>query len=279
VQTPHYQIRTTVDDVDVRLNLSQLMEGALSQYTSLAPEVPVTDRRMVCYVFATRPQWADFTARATGTDATVYLQINRGGYAIRDWYVAYYIGDVGTYSVAAHEGWHQYVARHYKGRLPPFLEEGIACMFENIRWTPGGLPRWNLSINAGRAQQLRNAIEDKKLWPLEDLIQMHAGQVVSLPSDRIEPFYAQSWAFARFLREADNARYRPAMRQLLTDIAAGTVYDPTGVHQKSSLQWRPQGVQPMLEHYLGMNLDQIDKAYQEYIRKIAFEEFGAQWQT
>jgi hypothetical protein len=282
VQTPHYQIRTTIAAQDVRTSLAQLMEGAIVQYQTLAgdpPTVPLTDRRMVCYLFATRPQWADFTARSTGPDATIYLQINRGGYCIRDWYVAYYIGDVGTYSVASHEGWHQFVARHYKGRLPPVLEEGIACMFENVRWTGTGVPRWNLSVNAGRAQQLRNAIENKKLWPLEELIGMHAGQVVSLPSDRIEPFYAQSWAFARFLREAESGQYRPAMQALLCDTAAGTVVDPTHVHQRSSIPWRPEGVRPMLEHYLGMDLAQIDKAYQAYIRKIAFEEFGAQWQS
>jgi len=33
----------------------------------------------------------------------------------------------------------------------------------------------------------------------------------------------------------------------------------------------------MLEHYLGMSLDQIDAEYQKYIRKIAFDDYAAQW--
>ena len=74
---------------------------------------------MACYLFQTRDEWAAFTRTRTGADAAIYLQINRGGYTVRDWYVAYFIGDLGTYSVAAHEGFHQYVARHFRSRLPP----------------------------------------------------------------------------------------------------------------------------------------------------------------
>jgi len=40
---------------------------------------------------------------------------------------SYYIGVRSTASGAAQEGedWHQFVARNLKGRLPPFLEEGM----------------------------------------------------------------------------------------------------------------------------------------------------------
>src|SRR2546422_10624238 len=112
VLTPHYAIYTTVQDEEIVASIGQLMEGALSQYRRLAPAVPVTGRPLECYLFQSRNQWASFTRGQTGADAAVYLQINRGGYTVGDWYVAYFIGDVGTLSVAAHEGWHQVVARH-----------------------------------------------------------------------------------------------------------------------------------------------------------------------
>ena len=73
------------------------------------------------------------TARHTGMDAAIYLQITRGGYTIGDWFVSYYVGENATYSVASHEGWHQYVARNFRGRLPPFLEEGTASSDEKER--------------------------------------------------------------------------------------------------------------------------------------------------
>src|SRR5689334_20763899 len=144
VHTPHYAIHTTLDDRDFLTNLGQLMEASLKQYQLFTPGVHVTIDPLDCYVFAHRPEWAEFTAQKTGADAALYLQINRGGYTVRDWYVAYFIGDVGTYAVVAHEGWHQYVARHFRSRLPPFLEEGIATMFENVRYfSDSGPPQWD----------------------------------------------------------------------------------------------------------------------------------------
>ncbi len=274
--TPHYLVYSTVNSDDFSRQLAQLMEGALGQYHRLAPQVPLSEKPMVCFMFDKRWQWADFTRLNTGADASVYLQINRGGYTIRDWYVAYFIGDVGTLSVAAHEGWHQYVARHFKDRLPPFLEEGLACMFENV-WWDDDLPKWNLSINPTRTQGLRHAIENKRLWPLGQLIAMHAGQIVNEPGDRIEAFYGQSWAFARFLWEAEKGRYRPALQKLLTDTAAGTVPDPTGTNAWKAGNWNPAAVRPMLEQYMGMDMEAIDRAYQAYIREVAFQEFSAQW--
>src|SRR5436190_11236544 len=220
VKSAHYTIHTTITDTQLLTRLAQVMEGGLQQYERFTPGLPITNRPMDCFVFATRPQWMAFTKEHTGNDAVVYLKINRGGYTVRDWFVSYLLSDESTFAVAAHEGWHQYVARHFKERLPPFLEEGIATQFENMHWT-GDLPRWNLSINAARAQRLRQAIEGKYLWPLDQLVTMHAGDVVGLSGERIEAFYAQNWAFVRFLWDADNGKYRQAFQQMLIDTANG----------------------------------------------------------
>ena len=290
IHTAHYDIYTTVTDPAVRQRLPTVMEGALGEYHRVAPGVPLTSRPMQCFVFGTRDQWVDFTRRNTGAEAYWYLKINRGGYTVRDWYVAYSVGEAATLSVAAHEGWHQFASRHFKGRLPPFLEEGIATMFEDLRWTGdnnggngsgngggGDLPRWNLSVNRTRVDELQRAVSGDYVFPLADLIQKHAGNVVAEGGNQIEAFYAQDWAFATFLWSAQNGRFRPALRQLIDDTADGTVFDPTGVHQNAALPWSPAGVRPMLEHYLGMPLDQIDAEYQKYIRKVAFEDYNQQW--
>jgi hypothetical protein len=179
--------------------------------------------------------------------------------------------------VAAHEGWHQFVARNFKGRLPPFLEEGLATTFEGVDFKDG-LPRWNTAINPLRAQALRRALDEKvNLWPTEQLIRLHAGEVVKHSGEQIEAFYAQCWAFAKFMREADNGRYAPALRKWLAETADGTVYDPTGSHKRAGLPWNPAAIQPMLEHYLNMPLPQIDQAFKAYMRKVAYDEYPAQW--
>ncbi len=269
IHTDHYLIHTTIEDADFLNSLADVIEGALEHYRRLTPQVQLSARPMECYIFSNRREWAQFTKDSTGADAAIYLQINRGGYTVSDWFVAYNIGDAGTYAVASHEGWHQYVARHFRSRLPPFLEEGIATMFENIVWTTRR-PKWNLAVNPNRAEKLRAAIQGGNLWPLDQLCTMHAGDVVSLSSERIETFYAQNWAFAQFLWNADNARYRPAFQRMLHELASGQADAWTGRRRMPSDTWDPRTVRPLLEHYLGMSIKQIDSAYQAYMRKVAF---------
>jgi hypothetical protein len=278
ITTQHYKIYTTIQNrPDLLDRMAQLMEGAFAAYQTLAPQAVLTAYPMQCYLFADRYQWSEFTRQHTGQDAPVYLQITRGGYTIHDWYVAYFIGDIGTYSVAAHEGWHQFVARHFRGRLPPFLEEGLACMFENVEWS-GDLPRWNLSRNPSRALSLRKALDAGALFPLNKLVTLHAGQIVGLAEIRVEAFYSQDWAFARYLWEGENGKYRPALQRMLADTAAGTLYDPTGSHRYPYLGWNPAGVRPMLEHYLGADLSVIETGYRRFIQKIAYDELNEQFE-
>lgn len=278
LRTKHYKIYTTIDDrPDLLDRLGQLMEGAFQSYHTIAGTVPDTTYPMQCYVFADRLEWDRFTRQHAGPDAGIYLKIARGGYTIHDWYVAYYIGDISTYSVAAHEGWHQYVNRHFKGRLPPFLEEGIACMFENVEWS-GNLPRWNLSLNPSRALSLRRALDAGETFPLDKLVTLHAGEIVNMAGIRIEAFYAQDWAFARYLWEGENGKYRPGLQRLLADTAAGTVFDPTGSSRRSYLPWNPRGVRPMLEHYLNADLSVIEAGYKQFMIKIAYDEMKQQFQ-
>src|SRR5437764_11023181 len=102
--TKHYAIHTTIDDEQFLDRLPQVLEGAHEQYEKLAPGLPSSDRQMDCYLFSRRPEWVMFTRDNTPKeDAPTYLRINRGGYTRGDWYVAYFIGDAGTYSVSAHE--------------------------------------------------------------------------------------------------------------------------------------------------------------------------------
>lgn len=276
MRTPGYAIYSTVDSPDFNQRLAQVMEGAATQYRTLAPSARIDPKPLECYVFADRRQWADFTRQRTGDDAGIYLQINRGGYTVRDFFVAYWIGDNGTYAVAAHEGWHQFVARHCKNRLPPFLEEGIATTFETIEFTPDGLPRWNTRQSPMRAERLKKAIEEGKLWPLSQLVGMHAGDVVGQPADRIEAFYAQNWGFARFMLDADGGRHRPALLQMMADSVAGTLFDPTGRPRTIESTFNPTAVAPLLEHYLGMPMGDIESAYLRHLQKIAREEVSRQ---
>ena len=105
-----------------------------------------------------------------------------------------------------------------------------------------------------------------------------SGSVVNLSGVKIEAFYGQNWAFARYLWEGENGRFRPALQKLLADTASGNVYDPTGSLRHSLGTWNPAAVQPMLEHYLGEPLPEIEKGYKAFVSKVAYEEMKAQFQ-
>jgi len=284
VRTAHYEINTTITDDDFLKQTAQVMEGALTEYRQLAPAVKVSDSPMQCYLFSSRAEWEAFTVQLTGPQSSIFLQINRGGYCFGDQYVAYDIGQSSTLSVAAHEGWHQFVARHFTGRLPPFLEEGLATTFETMRWQDG-LPQWNLSINSQRVLGLRRSIERHALWPLDTLVTLNAGSVVSGSGEKIDAFYSQDWAFADFLYSGENGSRRPMLLRMIADAAAGKIRDPTGHLRRAYLGFDPAGSKPLIVDYLGgdlSHLDQsfadIDKDFQAYMDKLAYEELMSQYQ-
>jgi hypothetical protein len=97
---------------------------------------------------------------------------------------------------------------------------------------------------------------------------MDAGDVVDAPREKIDAFYSQSWAFARFLREAENGRYRPMFEALLGDTAAGRVRDPTGTLKVATRSWAPAAARPILEHYLQQDLAAIESAYLTFVKTI-----------
>ncbi len=266
VTTPHYRIDTTIENEEMVERIAQVMEGALEQYRKLAPDVPLSEKPLQCYVFNDRNQWAQFTEAQTGADAKVYLRINRGGYSVRDWFVSYYIGERETISVAAHEGFHQYIGRNFKRRPPPFVEEGLSTLFEYVDWDKE-LPRWRLSMNPNRLSALERSLKRETTMPLGELCAMHAGQVVSKQLWKVEMFYAQAWGFARFLVDGEGGRYRPALQRMLTDLANDRALVPNAGPGANGL-WNPATAKPLLEQYLGKKIEEIDKEYQAYMRKL-----------
>jgi hypothetical protein len=150
-------------------------------------------------------------------------------------------------------------------------------MFENVEWK-NDLPQWNLSLNPARALSLRKAMDAGQLFPLEQLMKMDAGKVVNMPGIKIEAFYAQSWAFARYLWEGENGKFRPGLQKLFEDTATGEVADPTGSMRRSYLPWNPAGVQPVLEKYFGEDLATLSQGYEQYMQKIAYDELKTQFE-
>jgi hypothetical protein len=70
-----------------------------------------------------------------GSDAEVYLKIQRGGFAASGRAILYDIGPRDTFAIAAHEGWHQYTQKSFRAPLTVSFEEGLATYMEGFRWS------------------------------------------------------------------------------------------------------------------------------------------------
>lgn len=218
--TEHYEIRTTTQDTVMRDVLPEFAEAAHRAYGQfVAPEGSATDR-MIVYVFGTREEWAGFTRRFVPEQADTYLHILSGGYMDQATATSVF-WDVKrdyTLSLLAHEGLHQYLARHRPGPIPAWLNEGLATQFEAFD-LDGPRPIFRPQRNLLRRNSLREALTMRDgMIPLRRFLSMHAGEAVVRTGSPARRYYAQAWLTVLLLRTSPH--YRDAFSRLLAD--AGT---------------------------------------------------------
>ncbi|MBC7784067.1 MAG: hypothetical protein H7144_09515 [Burkholderiales bacterium] len=264
-ETPHYAIYTTVRDDAVVQRFAATMEAAHAKYEQLVPRRLSGDRRLKIYLFAEHSEWAAYTVATTGKDSEAYLSVFTGGYTIRDEFVCWMGTELDTLGVAAHEGFHQFVARHFHSRLPPTLEEGLATTFENISISDTAVTI-NTTANGRRQLALRRAIDENYLIPFDTFIQLHAGDLAGRSPELIEAFYAQAWALARLLR--DEPGYRLGFMQMMKDIAAGSQLLDIGPGDGSQVYY-PSRVRPVLQRYVAPDWSKFTADYDAFIRRVA----------
>ncbi|MFO0894472.1 MAG: DUF1570 domain-containing protein [Phycisphaerales bacterium] len=222
LEGPHIRMHSTLRDAAFARSLATFAEFAFDNYhTALAP-LPVPVRTLESYVFGTRSQWEAFANERLGKDAATYTAIGKGGFTTDATAILYDIGRPDTYTILAHEGWHQYSQSVLKHQMPVWMEEGVACWMEGLRLNRDGkgatfLP-WR---NMERFGELRNAAQRDRLISLEKLLDSTPEAFLREGKDRMLLYYAQVWALVHFLNEGEGGRYREGMRQLLADAAAG----------------------------------------------------------
>ncbi len=225
IQTEHYRIYTTVTDGVYQRLLVRTLEAAHQRVATMNPNatVPARGGFLDCYVFATRGEWETYTRVRGGSNAPIYLQISSGGYCQEGVFAGYNIGQEKTLSVIAHEAWHQYSWYAFKDRLPSWLEEGLATQNEAILWNvnvAGTLaPEFHPAHNYDRFSAIQRAFKNDRLFKLNDILSMHAGNVIGLKQPAIDTYYAELWSFVLFLERSPV--YAPRMKVLLADANAG----------------------------------------------------------
>lgn len=265
IETDGYILYTTLSDDDMIQRFARLMEAAHKQYSSLAPQLSMTERKLPLFIFATYDEWARYTLATTGRDAPAYLSVLNGGYAVGDRFVCWVSNETDARTTAAHEGLHQFIARNFRTRLPPTLEEGLACTFETVKIGSQGVT-FDPARNPRRQAALRDAIAGEYLIPLDTLILLHAGDLQSRDQPVRETYYAQAWALAVMLRT--HPAYREGFLAMMNAAATGNT--PIDVGRNDGTQvYHPAKIQPFLQRYVAPDWKRFQSDYREAVHNLA----------
>ncbi len=275
VTTAHYEIFTTLLDTTILCKIPQFMESAYQAYNSQLPGPIQTQTKFPVYLFEQRQQWEHFTWLFAGENAEIFYKIKAGAYYHNGTCVAYNIGPERTFFALGHEGWHQFNSRFFKYRLPSWLDEGVAMLFE-AHFTKNGRFYFDPSLNSYRLEALKKTLANGNIIPLQELIAINPGQV--LATDETEAamaFYSQSYALVRFLREADNGKRLDVYRRLLADGLQGSwPIDQTSReiaidrNIPRTILWNHIVGTVLFQKYIGYDFEQIQNEYLEFCRQL-----------
>ncbi len=275
ISTRHYDIHTTLLDPLMLKQVPAFMESAYREYQKQLPKPIETQTRLTVYLFGTRGQWEDFTKKFTGRHAKQYLKIRKGAYYLNGSCVAYNIGRKATFSVLAHEGWHQFNSRHFAYRLPSWLDEGIATLFEIFRYENGRF-YFEPQRNGGRLGGLKKTILGNHMIPLKKFISLNPGYVIS-DTDSVIAFYSQAYALARFLREDDYGRRLGNYHNLLLAGLNGTWPLEPQLRRIAADRNIPLTVRfnafvssKLFSQYIGEDIEQSEREYIAFCKKAVY---------
>jgi len=274
--TKHYEVYTTLLDPLILSRVPGFVESAYKAYQNQLPEIVETQFKLPVYLFAKRKQWEEFTKVFAGENAAVYLKIKSGAYCLKDACVTYNIGSDATFSVISHEGWHQFNKRHFKYRLPSWLDEGIAMAFEASRYEDG-LFTFDPSQNLNRLGGLKLTLAKNKMIPLKALVGLDPGQAVRISEDATQAFYSQSYALARFLKEDNYGQRLAQYHRMLMGAVDGT-WPLTDEAKRIAadrnipltIEYNRAAGTKLFEYYIGTDFADIEQQYLLFCKKLVY---------
>jgi hypothetical protein len=285
--TAHYEIFTTLLEPLMLRRIPLFMESAYRGYNGELPEPIETTSKFIIYLFADREQWTAFTKSFAGDQADLFCSIKAGAYYLNGACVVYNIGRKRTFSALGHEGWHQFNSRLFKFRLPSWLDEGVAMLFESPQ-TEDGVFYFEPAENTYRLDALKKTLKTNRpkagstkpafggMIPLKELIAINPGEVLATnESEQVLAFYSQSYALVRFLREGGLGKRLGNYHQLLADGLKGD-WPLDEVSKKiaedrnepRTVLWNRIVGQLLFQQYIGDDFDQLEREYLSFCRQL-----------
>ena len=118
------------------------------------------------------------------------------------------------WNTVQHEAWHQFVHMVIRGKIPIWVNEGLAEYFGHGQWTGDGFVIG--VIPPQRLKQVKDFIKKDKMLPFLDMLKMDSQQWTSNLTSRN---YDQAWSMCHFLVHAENDKYRKRFSAFIRDIS------------------------------------------------------------
>lgn len=265
--SPHYEIFTTIRDEALTRALPELMEVAFEEFQKIVPPTRAPAERMKVYLFATRAEWAYFTKQFTGPRARQYLLVRNGGYSHEGVSVIQYAAHQTTMPIMAHEGFHQYLHHYVNTAVPAWLNEGLAVYFEGQRWGAEKFKNFDPWYNPLRRNILAEAVVNRRLFALPELLDTNAGRVLRLSTRAVGTYYAQLWALVLFLKEGENGKYVADLERLLGQLGAADLEKYARAAFICSQQSEFSFGQHLFRCFIADDLEAFEKEYRAFIEE------------
>ncbi len=271
ISTANYRLFHTLSGASLRKMMPAFLETSLAHYSTALITLPPPGKPLETYLFGSRDEWSDYTRRRMGREANTYLALGRGGYTIDGTSVLFDLGRFDTLILAAHEGWHQYSQTIFREGLPLWADEGLATWMEGHRWArDADRPTFNPWRNFERFGELREAVRDQELIPLEELLDGVPQGFLKDGTSRLLTYYAQVWALIHFLVEGEGGKYRAGLERLVDDAVNGRVSarvaEVAGMPRRRIVP--ASAGRAVFAVYFGTDLDRVGAEYDAFVWRI-----------
>lgn len=272
ISTENFRLFHTLRGASLKKMMPAFLETSLAHYSTALITLPPPGKPLETYLFGSHDEWADYTRRRMGREANTYLALGRGGYTIDGTSVLFDLGRFDTLILTAHEGWHQYSQTIFRESLPLWADEGLATWMEGHRWArDADRPTFNPWRNFERFGELREAVREQELIPLEDLLEGVPQRFLKRDgTSRLLTYYAQVWALTHFLVEGEGGKYRAGLERLVEDAVHGRI--STRVAEAAGVPRRrispASAGRAVFAVYFGQDLDRIGAEYDAFVWRI-----------
>lgn len=124
--------------------------------------------------------------------------------------------DKRTWHLVQHEGFHQFAHAVIRGRIPRWVNEGLAEYFAEAVFTGDGFVVG--IVPPGRLARLKRQIKGAKLKPFTEIMQRWDSKIGMAD-------YDQAWSMIHFLVHGDKGRYVRALSGFMNDIGRRLRYE------------------------------------------------------